>query len=165
MRVKNRGFTIVEMLMVVAVLAVLTGIVATAATSVIHKSRVRKNEALRAALQAAELSGKADRVTVIPTANMIEGYCAIGMDVASSEDTDYRIRLMTDGAKNVEALLLTVATKDFDDGRLCARAGQYLSLVDGEIVGEKEMGNFSGEAEELRDRERSLNDWLIERNW
>ena len=49
---KKRGFTIVEMLMVIAVLAVLTGIVATAATSVIRKSRVRKNEALRVALQA-----------------------------------------------------------------------------------------------------------------
>ena len=47
----KRGFTIVEMLMVIAVLAVLTGIVATAATSAIHKSRVRKNEALRIALQ------------------------------------------------------------------------------------------------------------------
>ena len=48
---KKRGFTIVEMLMVIAVLAVLTGIVATAATSVIRKSRERKTEALRAALQ------------------------------------------------------------------------------------------------------------------
>ena len=47
----KRGFTIVEMLMVIAVLAVLTGIVATAATSVIRKSRERKTEALRAALQ------------------------------------------------------------------------------------------------------------------
>ena len=48
----KRGFTIVEMLMVVAVLAVLMGIVSTAASSVIRKSRVRKNEALRSALQA-----------------------------------------------------------------------------------------------------------------
>ena len=48
---KKRGFTIVEMLMVIAVLAVLVGIVSTAATAVIRKSRIRKNEALRAALQ------------------------------------------------------------------------------------------------------------------
>ena len=48
----KRGFTIVEMLMVIAVLAVLVGIVSTAATSVIRRSRVRKNEALRAALEA-----------------------------------------------------------------------------------------------------------------
>ncbi|MBQ7172589.1 MAG: DAK2 domain-containing protein [Clostridia bacterium] len=89
---------------------------------------------VRAALQAASLSGKADRVTVIPTANMIEGYCAIEMDVASSEDTDYRIRLMQDGAENVSALLLTVATKDFEGETISAKKGQYLSLVDGEIV-------------------------------
>ena len=49
---KKRGFTIVEMLMVIAVLAVLVGIVSTAATSVIRKSRSRKNEALCATLQA-----------------------------------------------------------------------------------------------------------------
>ena len=47
----NKGFTIVEMLMVVAVLVVLTGIVTTATTSVIHKARQRANEALRVALQ------------------------------------------------------------------------------------------------------------------
>ena len=47
----KKGFTIVEMLMVIAVLAVLTGIIATAATSVIRKSRERKTEALRIALQ------------------------------------------------------------------------------------------------------------------
>ena len=52
MKRKKRGFTIVEMLMVIAVLAVLVGIVSTAASSVIRKSRARKNEALRAALQA-----------------------------------------------------------------------------------------------------------------
>jgi prepilin-type N-terminal cleavage/methylation domain-containing protein len=49
---KKRGFTIVEMLMVIAVLAVLMGIVSTAASSVIRKSRVRKNQALQSALQA-----------------------------------------------------------------------------------------------------------------
>jgi len=49
---KKRGFTIVEMLMVIAVLAVLIGIVSTAASSVIRKARARKNEALRATLQA-----------------------------------------------------------------------------------------------------------------
>jgi prepilin-type N-terminal cleavage/methylation domain-containing protein len=48
----RKGFTIVELLMVIAVLAVLMGIVSTAATSVIRKARTRENEALRSALQA-----------------------------------------------------------------------------------------------------------------
>ena len=51
MKRARRGFTIVEMLMVIAVLAVLTGIVATAATSVIRKSRESRNKALKNALQ------------------------------------------------------------------------------------------------------------------
>lgn len=103
-----------------------------------HAKRIvvlpNNKNSVRAALQAAELSGKADRVTVIPTANMIEGYCAIGMDVASNDDLGYRIRLMQDGAENVSALLLTVATKDFDGEKISAKKGQYLALVDGEIV-------------------------------
>ena len=48
---RRRGFTIVELLVVIAVLAVLMGIVSTAASAVIRKSRARKNEALRTLLQ------------------------------------------------------------------------------------------------------------------
>ncbi len=48
---RKRGFTIVELLVTIAVLGVLMGIISTAATSVIRKSRARKNEALRVALQ------------------------------------------------------------------------------------------------------------------
>ena len=47
----RRGFTIVELLVVIAVLGVLMGIVSTAASAVIRKSRARKNEALRTLLQ------------------------------------------------------------------------------------------------------------------
>lgn len=50
-KARKRGFTIVELLVVVAVLGVLMGIISTAASSVIRKARVRKNEALRTLLQ------------------------------------------------------------------------------------------------------------------
>ena len=49
-RIRN-GFTIVEMLMVVAVLAVLMGIVGTAATSAIRQARSRKAKALQQCVQ------------------------------------------------------------------------------------------------------------------
>lgn len=47
----KKGFTIVEMLMVIAVLAVLVGIVTTAATSAVRQSRDRRKDAMRHVLQ------------------------------------------------------------------------------------------------------------------
>ena len=47
----KRGFTIVELLMVVAILAVLLGIVTTAATASIRQSRKRQTEAMKQTLQ------------------------------------------------------------------------------------------------------------------
>ena len=51
MRVKRNGFTIVEMLMVIGVLAILTGLVTVAATSAIRQARVRRADALANILQ------------------------------------------------------------------------------------------------------------------
>ena len=48
---KKKGFTIVELLMVVAVLAVLTGIITTAASSAIKPARARRTDAAQATLQ------------------------------------------------------------------------------------------------------------------
>ena len=52
MTVKRNGFTIVEMLVVVAILGVLVGIVTTAAGSAIRQSRVKRTAAMRTVLQA-----------------------------------------------------------------------------------------------------------------
>ena len=48
----KRGFTIVEMLMVIGILAILTGIVTTAASQSIKASRARQADALCASVQA-----------------------------------------------------------------------------------------------------------------
>lgn len=40
-----------------------------------------------------------------------------------------------------------------------------VSGMDSGIVGEKEMDHFDGGDKELRDRERELNNWLIEQGW
>ena len=52
MTVRRNGFTIVEMLVVVAILGVLVGIVTTAAGSAIRQSRVKRTAAMRTVLQA-----------------------------------------------------------------------------------------------------------------
>ena len=52
MTVRRNGFTIVEMLVVVAILGVLVGIVTTAAGSAIRQSRIKRTAAMRTVLQA-----------------------------------------------------------------------------------------------------------------
>ena len=95
----KKGFTIVEMLMVIAVLAVLMGIVSTAASSVIRKSRVRKNEALRSALQAGIATycqqegfwppGKKGKLQQWADDGLDAKYRSKGQNVAALEDDDY----------------------------------------------------------------------------
>ena len=51
------------------------------------------------------------------------------------------------------------------DAKVAAKCSRVLYIVDGGIVGEKEMGHFGGGDKELRDRERELNNWLMEQGW
>ena len=50
------------------------------------------------------------------------------------------------------------------DSKVAARCSRVLYIVDGGIMGEKEMGHFGG-GNEIRDRERELNNWLMEQGW
>lgn len=51
------------------------------------------------------------------------------------------------------------------DLKVAAKCSRVLYIVDGGIVGEKEMQHFEGGDRELRDRERELNNWLMELGW
>ena len=51
------------------------------------------------------------------------------------------------------------------DPKVAAKCSRVLYIVDGSIVGEKAMGHFDGGDKELRDRERELNNWLMEQGW
>ena len=51
------------------------------------------------------------------------------------------------------------------DSKVAAKCSRVLYLVDGGIVGEKEMGHFGGGDKALRDRQRELNNWLMEQGW
>ncbi|MCI8605059.1 MAG: ABC transporter ATP-binding protein [Ruminiclostridium sp.] len=51
------------------------------------------------------------------------------------------------------------------DPKVAAKCSRVLYLVDGGIVGEKETGHFDGGDKVLRDRERELNNWLMEQGW
>ena len=51
------------------------------------------------------------------------------------------------------------------DPKVAAKCSRVIYIVDGGIMGEKEMGHFEGGDKELRDRERELNNWLMEQGW
>ena len=51
------------------------------------------------------------------------------------------------------------------DPKVAAKCSRVLYIVDGGIMGEKEMGHFDGNVNSLRDRERELNNWLMEQGW
>ena len=51
------------------------------------------------------------------------------------------------------------------DPKVAAKCSRVLYIVDGGIVGEKELGHFEGNAADLRTRERDLNNWLMEQGW
>ncbi len=51
------------------------------------------------------------------------------------------------------------------DPKVAAKCSRVLYLVDGSIVGEKGLGHFDGSEAGLRERERTLNNWLMEQGW
>ena len=51
------------------------------------------------------------------------------------------------------------------DPKVAAKCSRVLYLVDGGIVGEKDMGHYEENVKTLRDRERELNNWLMEQGW
>jgi putative ABC transport system ATP-binding protein len=51
------------------------------------------------------------------------------------------------------------------DPKVAAKCSRVLYIVDGSIVGEKELGQFNSNEKTLRDRERELNNWLMEQGW
>jgi len=130
---KKRGFTIVEMLMVIAVLAVLIGIVSTTASSVIRKSRENKNKALRTALQVGIATyfqqegfwppGKKGKLQGWADDGLDAKYRSKGQTVAALEDEDYDTMinhlvtrcLKASGNPVMDVSGLVVARKSFAD--------------------------------------------------
>ena len=51
------------------------------------------------------------------------------------------------------------------DPKVAAKCSRVLYLVDGGIMGEKQLGHFENSEKDLRDRERDLNNWLMEQGW
>lgn len=84
--------------------------------------------------QAVSLYEGGAKTVVIPTTSVIEGYCAIAMDIPDDNDVAHRISGMISGAKDVHTLSVAIASKDYSDESVTASKGQFIALIDDKIV-------------------------------
>ncbi len=94
MKIRRNGFTIVEMLMVIGVLAILTAIITTAASSAVRQARSRRAEAMRMVLQTGIATYHAQRGNWPPKGGTLDswsddGIGRQGVHVAYLSDESY----------------------------------------------------------------------------
>ncbi|MBS7263238.1 MAG: DAK2 domain-containing protein [Eubacteriales bacterium] len=89
--------------------------------------------AVMAAEQAAGMYESA-AVTVVRTHDMVEGYFAVAMDVADSEDPERRIQQMTQGVEGLQVLAETTAVRDYVIDGIDGHSGESVVLLNGNIV-------------------------------
>ena len=119
MKLNNKGFTLVEVLAVVAILAILSGVAISAVTKYQEKARQEAYEAMHSTAYAAAQNYIQARSSVIPTASDTPSYKEI----------------------KIETLLDEGFMKDFkdpaQDSTDCAKQGSYVRITKQEGSGSK----------------------------
>lgn len=110
---------------------------------------------VRAAEQAVRLSGLR-HVTVLPTASMAEGYCAVSMDIPDSGDIERRIAQMREGAGSIHTLSVAAATRSITRDGVSCTAGQSI-VLNGEALMAADDDPFAALSAAL-DRSEELED-------
>ena len=87
-----------------------------------------------AAEQAVRITG-AENVVIIPTKTIVQGYNAIAMDVADSEDIDARIEGMRREAGQILTLAEATASRDYVYREISCHKGDEILLADNTLVG------------------------------
>ena len=86
-----------------------------------------------AAEQAVSLYG-AEKITVLPSRSIAEGYFAMAMDIQYSDDVEYRLREMREGLENTVTLCETTASRDYAYHEISCKKGEEILLVNNKIV-------------------------------
>lgn len=86
-----------------------------------------------AAQQAVSILG-AENITVLKSKSFVEGYWALAMDVADSDDIAYRIKQMQIGADKVTTLSQTTASRDFSYHDISCKKGDEILIVNHELA-------------------------------
>ncbi len=90
--------------------------------------------AILAAEQAAKLFNGSARIEILYSRSMVEGYFALAMDVADSTDTEYRLRQMKSGIKDVLTMGQTVATRDCSGQGIMCSCGDNIVVIRDEVI-------------------------------
>lgn len=123
-RARTAGFTIVEMLMVIGILAVLMGIVTTAASAAIRQARERRTEASKAVIQSGIASYLAQKNYWPPKGGKLQSWADNGLDSGKHvdfltadeyDDMMYELAKVSVGSKKVSPVMdfngVVVATR------------------------------------------------------
>lgn len=86
-----------------------------------------------AAKQAAEIYKEAE-ITVLSTKTLAEGYFALAMDMADSDDFARRIKQMENGATSTLTLQETTASRAYSVNELSCKEGDEICLLGGELI-------------------------------
>lgn len=68
------------------------------------------------------------KVTIIPNESVVDAYYALCYGTADIEDEQERIKAMEEGSKVASTLYIAPAIKDYSDGRLNFKKGDYVGL-------------------------------------
>lgn len=97
---------------------------------------------LFAAEQARELyDGDKEKICVIPTRSIAEGYFAMAMDMPDEPDKDRRLQGIRSGAEGADTLSIARTVKDFTHNGREFHAGMQTAFLNGEPVADAE--NFA----------------------
>ncbi len=94
-RTRRAGFTIVEMLMVIGILAVLMGLVTTAASAAIRQSRNRRTEATKQVIQSGIATYRAQKNFWPPKGGKLQSWADDGVDSGDGLEGDTHVAFLS----------------------------------------------------------------------
>ena len=89
------------------------------------------------AVQAAEICGISDKVAVLSTRSVLEGYYALAMGSPDIENADERIEQMKIGAGAITTVSVTQAVRDYTCGEYSCKKGDYIGVVGKTLVSDE----------------------------
>lgn len=98
---------------------------------------------IASAQQAADIAEMKDRITVIPSHSVIEGYFGLAMGTSDIEDIDERIAAMLDGMESITTISVVEAAKDYMSKDISCKKSEYIGFVGNNLVSSDKNRNVA----------------------